>query len=163
MKLKVEPGELHCLPLMETNVAPASYLCTFAHEEGWGLAGVESALNSPSAFSLLGYFEGAPAVFCTFTFAAQEANLNLVVTAPEMRRKGFAGKILQQAFCALSAKGVQEVYLEVRAASAGARALYEKLGFVQTGLRKNFYENPTDDAVVMKKELGGSAHVNTGH
>ena len=55
----------------------------------------------------------------------------------------------------LAAEGVTEVYLEVRTQNAPAIALYEKNGFIRTGLRKRFYQNPPDDAITMKKELAG--------
>ena len=43
--------------------------------------------------------------------------------------------------------------LEVRQSNAPARALYEKLGYIQAGLRRNYYENPREDAVIMTKTL----------
>jgi ribosomal protein S18 acetylase RimI-like enzyme len=46
-----------------------------------------------------------------------------------------------------------EIALEVRAASAGAIALYATLGFTQTGRRPRYYRDPEDDAVVMRLEL----------
>ena len=49
--------------------------------------------------------------------------------------------------------GAQDVFLEVRAQNSAAQALYRSLGFVQTGLRRNFYATPADDAVLMQKTL----------
>ena len=45
------------------------------------------------------------------------------------------------------------MFLEVRAQNSAAQALYRSLGFVQTGLRRNFYATPADDAVLMQKTL----------
>ena len=50
-------------------------------------------------------------------------------------------------------QGAQDVFLEVRAQNSAAQALYRSLGFVQTGLRRNFYATPADDAVLMQKTL----------
>ena len=54
---------------------------------------------------------------------------------------------------ALCLQGAQDVFLEVRAQNSAAQALYRSLGFVQTGLRRNFYATPADDAVLMQKTL----------
>ena len=51
------------------------------------------------------------------------------------------------------ARNLTFLTLEVRQSNAPARALYEKLGYVQAGLRRNYYENPREDAVIMTKTL----------
>ncbi len=53
------------------------------------------------------------------------------------------------------AAGAQTVFLEMRAQNGAARALYASLGFVQTGMRRGFYTNPRDDAVLLQKSLSG--------
>jgi ribosomal-protein-alanine N-acetyltransferase len=52
----------------------------------------------------------------------------------------------------MDARQVKYYYLEVRDSNFGAQALYEKLGFRRVGLRKNYYHNPVEDAVVMALE-----------
>ena len=54
---------------------------------------------------------------------------------------------------ALKEKGVCGLMLEVRQSNAPAIALYEQLGFVQVGLRKNYYRNPKENALILRKEL----------
>ena len=50
-----------------------------------------------------------------------------------------------------TARGVQALTLEVRSTNTAAIRLYESLGFVQEGVRKNFYEKPTEDALILWK------------
>ena len=52
----------------------------------------------------------------------------------------------------LRARGSHCLTLEVRASNAPAIALYEKLGFSQVGLRKNYYRDPKEDALILRKE-----------
>ena len=55
---------------------------------------------------------------------------------------------------ALKAKEVYCLTLEVRASNAPAKALYEALGFAQVGRRPNYYRNPKEDALILRKEWG---------
>ena len=50
-------------------------------------------------------------------------------------------------------EGAEEIFLEVRPSNHGARSLYEKLGFQILGVRKNYYQSPVEDALIMGKNL----------
>ena len=91
--------------------------------------------------------------FAAFSFVIDEANLDSLSVGAACRRRGVATALLQHAFCALQAEGAQRIFLEVRSRNASARALYASLGFTQVGLRRGFYRNPADDAVIMEKTL----------
>ncbi len=91
---------------------------------------------------LVGYI-GATVVF-------EEMEIFNVAVAESHRRKGIGQKLV----CALldtakEMEGVERITLEVRAGNAPAIALYEKLGFTAVGRRKNYYEKPREDAVLM--------------
>jgi ribosomal-protein-alanine N-acetyltransferase len=74
-----------------------------------------------------------------------------VAVHPDHRRKGVAQALVTALVRALWEKDNHSLALEVRASNAPASALYEKLGFVQVGLRKNYYRNPREDARILKK------------
>lgn len=80
-----------------------------------------------------------------------EADIANVAVASSMRRCGIAEKMLEIAMGWAREMGVKDFALEVRKGNAGAIALYEKLGFVTEGIRKNYYEKPTEDALIMWK------------
>jgi ribosomal-protein-alanine N-acetyltransferase len=65
--------------------------------------------------------------------------------APDRRRAGIAILLLQREF---RQKAV--FLLEVRESNAAARALYERLGFVEISRRKDYYDNPAETAIVMR-------------
>lgn len=88
-----------------------------------------------------------------FQLAADEASLNTVTIDPAFRRQGAARALLCGALEALKAEGAAMCFLEVRSQNAPALALYDALGFSRAGLRKRFFTNPPDDAIVMNKEL----------
>lgn len=81
-----------------------------------------------------------------------EGYIDNVAVDPDVRRQGIAGTILEQ-FLRLGESGLAFLTLEVRASNAPAIALYEKYGFVQAGRRKNYYDDPREDALIMTKEF----------
>lgn len=85
-----------------------------------------------------------------------EAQINNIAVHPDYRRRRIAENMLRRVLDALKNEGIQFVTLEVRAGNAGARALYDKLGFKPIGLRKEYYTNPVEDAVVMSLMFGSS-------
>lgn len=77
---------------------------------------------------------------------------NIAVCIPE-RRKGVAGSLLSFLRTFALREGVKEIFLEVRSENAGAVKLYEKFGFNSSGIRKGYYSNPKDDAMMFKLDI----------
>lgn len=67
------------------------------------------------------------------------------------RRKGIGGMLLQKLYEEGAALDTQEYFLEVRESNDAAIGLYSRQGFVKEGIRKNFYEKPVENAVIMWK------------
>lgn len=91
--------------------------------------------------------------YAVFYSAADEGELNSIAVNPIYRRLGVADGLLEAAISDLIAVGVQKLFLEVREHNSGAIAFYEKNGFLAAGVRKHFYDNPEEDAIVMVKTL----------
>ena len=83
-----------------------------------------------------------------------ESDMMNIAVHPDYRRKGIAEALIGELEAALRQRGSLGLTLEVRASNAPAIALYEKLGFVQVGRRPNYYRNPKEDALILRKELG---------
>jgi ribosomal-protein-alanine N-acetyltransferase len=86
-----------------------------------------------------------------------EWEIENVAVSPPMQKKGLGGTLLaslvERARQARSAR----ILLDVRASNAAAIALYEKHGFRQDGIRKDYYSNPTEDALLFSLSLGNSS------
>lgn len=78
--------------------------------------------------------------------------LNLA-TAPQFRRQGLARRILAFVLRIGEQMGIQQVVLEVRVHNVAARRLYESMGFVQAGVRKQYYPDTGEDALVLIRQL----------
>ena len=83
-----------------------------------------------------------------------EGQITNIATHPEYRRRGCGKAVTEALLKDAEARGAEQVSLEVRASNAGAIALYEELGFETAGVRKGFYQNPHEDALVMIKTFG---------
>ncbi len=81
-----------------------------------------------------------------------ESDMMNIAVAPEYRRQGIAQELVTHLVEALSAKGNHSLSLEVRISNVPAIALYSKMGFVQVGRRPNYYHNPKEDALILRKE-----------
>ena len=79
-----------------------------------------------------------------------EADIIRVAVLPEYRRQGIAEKLLLKSF---EVNETDAIFLDVRESNLPAINLYKLLGFVDTGIRKDYYSNPTENAVLMKKEF----------
>ena len=95
--------------------------------------------------------------FAVVAVVADQAELESIAVDPERRRLG-VGRALSDAIMVWGREaGAREMLLEVRSANAEARALYDRLGFKQTGLRRGYYSDPPDDAVLMSVSLSNAA------
>ena len=80
-----------------------------------------------------------------------EGNITNVAVIEQYRRQNIAKKMIEYLLQCAKDIGVTDVTLEVREKNVAAISLYEKLGFVEAGIRKNFYEKPTENALIMWK------------
>jgi ribosomal-protein-alanine N-acetyltransferase len=88
---------------------------------------------------------------------AAEAEIENLAVASQARRSGLGLALCKAALEACEAAGVQTVTLEVRAGNHAALGLYARFGFEQTGLRADYYTDPTEDAVLLryKQKIAG--------
>ena len=82
-----------------------------------------------------------------------EGYITNVAVRPECRRQGIASKLLQVFLDFAEANQLAFLTLEVRASNYDAIALYGTRGFRSVGRRKNYYEHPKEDAIIMTKEF----------
>ena len=75
-----------------------------------------------------------------------------VAVHPDHRRRGVGRQLIEELILQLKAQGSECLTLEVRASNESAKALYFGLGFAEVGRRKNYYHNPKEDALILRKE-----------
>jgi ribosomal-protein-alanine N-acetyltransferase len=91
--------------------------------------------------------------FLIYWLVHDEIHILNVAVAPEQRRRGIARFLMVEAEKRAQAADIALITLEVRRGDPGARALYQGLDYKEVGLRKNYYTEEGEDAVVMVREL----------
>ena len=109
----------------------------------------ESLLQNYSYFFVVE--EGDILGYCGVHNFGGDGEITNVAVDKNARGQGVATKMLQYAMEETKKIGVEAFTLEVRVSNTNAIGLYEKLGFENKGIRKNFYENPVEDAMIMWK------------
>jgi ribosomal-protein-alanine N-acetyltransferase len=124
-----------------------------AFSDPWSEASFREALASPWTFGLVADTgRGMAGYLIAREVAGTGEVLNLAV-APEFRRRGVGGALLEAGLAALRRRKVDEVFLEVRESNISAQALYVGRGFRPVGQRAAYYRNPKEDALVLRLEM----------
>ncbi len=89
--------------------------------------------------------------FCLFHLSQDGAHINEIATEKAHRRCGIGGGLILHVEKQVVQNNSENITLEVRKQDKGAVLFYESLSFNVVGQRKNFYKDPVDDALVMKK------------
>jgi [ribosomal protein S18]-alanine N-acetyltransferase len=84
----------------------------------------------------------------------EEWELENVVVAARDRRKGLGSLLMKKLVQHAEGLPGASIFLEVRQSNEAARALYEGLGFQENGLRRNYYANPAEDAILYRLNVG---------
>ena len=148
MNLRIVPMTTAHLP----SLVALEQICFPA--DPWSESLYRAALDNPAVAILLEEGkDGALLGYAVLSTVLDEGSLDNIAVAPEARRNGIADALLS-ALTAFGREHLTCLMLEVRASNAPAIALYEKHGFAAVGRRKNYYDAPREDAVLMTLTFG---------
>ena len=143
--------ELVIKPLTENYVDQVCILEEEAFSMPWHRESFLEMIENENACYLVGIVNDTVVASCGLRNIVGDGEITNVVTAANMRGNGMAEKMLLKLMEQGIQMGVEAFTLEVRKSNEAAIHLYEKLGFVTEGIRKNFYEEPIEDALIMWK------------
>jgi ribosomal-protein-alanine N-acetyltransferase len=121
----------------------------------WSFQAVRAELENPIALYIGAFDDGVLAGYAGMQVILDEGYITNVAAAPEMRRRGIADSLMAALMTAAAERKLSFVTLEVRESNIPAQSLYRKHGFVAVGKRKNYYDKPKEDAVLMSYEYTG--------
>ena len=117
----------------------------------WSEKAFRDSMESDNTIYIVAKKNNNVAGYAGMYLSFEEGNITNVAVNPLSRRKGIGEKIVRDILNRAYEKGVRDVFLEVRETNSVAIALYEKIGFKEEGIRKNFYDKPRENALIMWK------------
>ncbi|MBR2048488.1 MAG: ribosomal protein S18-alanine N-acetyltransferase [Oscillospiraceae bacterium] len=140
------------LPMNETHVSQVAALEALCFRDPWSEKSVASELTNKLSLWLVAEEDGAVVGYVGSQTVLDETDMMNVAVHPDHRRRGIARSLVAALVDALKEKGSRCLTLEVRESNESAIALYRELDFRQIGLRKNYYRNPRENALILRKE-----------
>lgn len=119
----------------------------------WSVSALQETFSQNHTVMLGVWEENHMAGYVIAYYVLDEGEIARIAISQRYRRQGAAGQLL----CALgdfcSANGIQKLMLEVRESNVAARTFYRKWGFTEDGIRRNYYEDPQENGILMSKGL----------
>lgn len=136
----------------EADVSRVAALEACCFRDPWSERSIASELDNPLAYWLVAVENGNVIGYVGSQTVIDEADMMNIAVSDDFRRRGVAKSLILQLVSELKQRGAVSLSLEVRNSNAPAIALYESLGFQQVGKRPNYYRNPKEDALILRKE-----------
>ncbi len=141
--------------LEETDLPRIADLELAIFPDAWSLPALQESLRQKSRTWFGGiWLEGLLIGYVIFYYVLDEGEIARIAVDPAYRRKGAAARLLHavEDFC--EEKGIDRLMLEVRKSNVPAISFYREYGFAEDGIRKDFYKDPVEDAVLMSRKAG---------
>lgn len=133
------------------DVEPVSKLEEEAFSMPWSPKDFIQMIHNDNAIYVVADEDGMIVGACGVRNIAGDGEITNVVVKAEQRRKGIAHLMLTELLYRGDKMGIQAFTLEVRKSNVSAITLYENFGFLNEGIRKEFYDFPKEDAYIMWK------------
>ena len=119
----------------------------------WSLDSLAGELANPLAVFRTATVDGELAGYAGMHHVIDEGYITNIAVARRFRRRGIAAALLQDLLDYAGDSGLAMMTLEVRPSNTAAITLYKRFGFVETGRRREYYRDPTEDGLIMTRKL----------
>ena len=143
---------MRIIQMNKDHVSQIAQLEAQCFSDPWSEKSIASELENPLSLWLVAEENGQVWGYVGSQTVLDESDMMNVAVDPRFRRRGIAQALIETLIAELSKMGSRCLRLEVRVSNENARALYARMGFQQLGLRKNYYHNPKEDALILGKE-----------
>lgn len=138
--------------MTQTHLADVAELERLCFGEPWSVEAL-GLLLTDAAVGFVCVEDGRAVAYAGMMITPFDAQVTNVAVHPQYRRRGLGRAVAEALIREAEARALEQISLEVRVSNTSAIALYQSLGFCESGRRKNFYRNPAEDAHVMLRDL----------
>ena len=117
----------------------------------WSTESITAQLDKPDSYCAVAVDEDKVVGYIAFEKILDEGSIVELAVDPEHRRQGMGRRLVELMLS--SCTGVKTICLEVRVSNTAARSLYEAFDFEEITIRKNYYDDPREDAAIMIKKV----------
>lgn len=145
-----EPGEVVVRPATAADLPALVAIEEASFPSPWSERLLAGELRQPDASYLVASIEGQVVGFVGTWFVLDEAHICTLAVAPQWRRRGLGELLVLAALEDAVSRGATMAHLEYRLGNRAAARLYEKLGFERVGVRRGYYSDTNEDAVLAR-------------
>lgn len=138
--------------MTSAHVPQVAALEKICFSDPWSEKSIASELDNPLSCWLVSLEGETVTGYVGSQTVLDQTDMMNIAVHPDFRRQGIARSLIEALTQALKKRGSRALMLEVRASNIPARTLYETLGFAPVGVRRNYYRNPREDALILRKE-----------
>lgn len=139
--------------MTEKDVAGVAELEKKIFSDAWTSRGIYETFCQNQAFVGVAECDGEIVGYCIIYYVMDEGEIARIAVDEKVRRQSVGRGLLDFVCECCKMKNINRLLLDVRESNEGAREFYEQYGFTVDGVRKNFYEQPKENAVLMSKNI----------
>jgi len=151
--LSAESLEILIRPMTEADLDAVTLLEQRIFTDAWPREAFEQDVDSINSGFILAESDGVLCGYAGYLIGGGEAQLINIAVAPEYRGKSIAKTLLKHILEIAQKADCENLFLEVRPSNKAAIGLYRSFGFLDLYCRPDYYHSPTEDALVMVKNL----------
>ena len=138
--------------MTEAHIGQIAELEKICFNDPWSENSIASELNNRLSCWLVAIEDGKVIGYLGSQTVLGETDMMNIAVHPDYRKNGIASNLIGELISTLMEQGSHSLMLEVRESNEPAKSLYLKLGFDVVGVRKNYYRNPKENALILRKE-----------
>ena len=143
-------GAVHIVPMRRRHLRGVVAIEQVTNHRPWSLGLFMGELRMPTSRHYLVALDGHLVVaFCGLMIIGDEGHITNIAVHPDHRRRSIASRLMLATMRRAVAEGLSGVTLEVRASNVAAQELYRRFGFAPGGIRRNYYADLREDALIM--------------
>jgi len=140
---RISENDIEIIASLEAEIFP----------DPWSVKSIRETHENQSACIFGAYKEEVLIGYVIFYYVLDEGEIARIAVSPSCRRQGVAEQIFAGLLGFCAEKSIERILLDVRISNEPAIAFYRKSGFAEDGVRKNFYNNPKEHALLMSVDV----------